>query len=88
MKTALVSLGLMTFALLTAVPKAEAVPVTGVIGFSGTAQLNGATTGTSTEILAWSPNNVTGIASGSFAGLGGGAGCFCVAVVLQFRNAE
>jgi hypothetical protein len=54
-----------------AAPNLYAVPITGVIGFSGTAQLDGPTVDTSSEVLSWSGNNVTGIASGSFAGLSG-----------------
>ncbi|HEV2694366.1 MAG TPA: hypothetical protein VG347_15850 [Verrucomicrobiae bacterium] len=49
----------------------NAVPITGVIGFSGTAQLDASTTSASTEILHWDANNVTGISSGSFTGLTG-----------------
>lgn len=50
---------------------ARGVPITGIIGFSGTAQLDGQTVGTSTEVLAWHGNNITGVTSGSFAGLTG-----------------
>jgi hypothetical protein len=49
---------------------ARGVPISGVIGFSGSAQLDAPTVASSTEVLAWY-GNVTGIASGSFAGLTG-----------------
>lgn len=55
----------------TAAPNLYAVPITGVIGFSGTAQLDGATVNSSSEVLSWSANNTTGLASGSFTGLTG-----------------
>ena len=54
-------------------PSVQAIPVTGVIGFSGTAQLDGTSVGNSSEVLAWNPDNTTGISSGSFAGLTGSA---------------
>jgi hypothetical protein len=44
----------------------QAVPITGTIGFSGTAQLDGSTVATSTQVVSWGTNTV-GIASGSFA---------------------
>jgi hypothetical protein len=52
-------------------PSVQAVPITGVIGFSGTAQLDGSSVGTSTQVISWGADNVTGIANGSFAGLSG-----------------
>jgi hypothetical protein len=51
----------------TTVQTIQAVPITGVIGFSGTAQLDGPTVNTSSEVLSWGGDNITGIASGSLA---------------------
>ena len=50
----------------------QATPITGVIGFSGTAELDSANANTSTEVLTWGANNI-GLHSGTFASLGGGA---------------
>lgn len=54
---------------------ARGVPITGVIGFSGAAQLDAPTVSASTKVIAWY-GNVTGIAGGSFAGLGGSPAVF------------
>src|SRR4051812_40506771 len=50
----------------------QAVPITGVIGFSGTATLDGATANTSTKVNSWGANNI-GLHSGTFSTLTGAA---------------
>jgi hypothetical protein len=48
----------------------HATAITGTIGFSGVAQLDGNSVTDSSEVLSWGANNV-GITSGSFAGVSG-----------------
>jgi hypothetical protein len=53
----------------------HATAITGTIGFSGVAQLDGNSVTDSSEVLSWGANNV-GITSGSFAGLSGSSVTF------------
>ena len=46
----------------------QATPITGVIGFSGTATLNQPTASASTQVVSWGANNI-GLHSGTFSGL-------------------
>jgi hypothetical protein len=50
---------------------AKATAISGTIGFSGAAQLNGNSVTDSSEVLSWGNNNVT-ITSGAFTGVSGG----------------
>jgi hypothetical protein len=50
----------------------SATPITGTIGFSGTANLDGSSVATSSQVLSWGTNTV-GITSGSFSGVPIGA---------------
>ena len=50
----------------------QATPITGVIGFSGTATLDGSTAASSTEVLGWGNNNI-GLTAGTFASLSSSA---------------
>jgi VPDSG-CTERM motif len=46
----------------------QATSISGTVGFSGSAQLDGSSVVNSTEVLSWANNNVT-IANGNFSGL-------------------
>jgi hypothetical protein len=50
----------------------QAVPISGVIGFSGTATTDNANAASSTEVLSWG-NNAIGLHSGTFSTLSGAA---------------
>src|SRR5450756_744726 len=50
----------------------QATPITGVIGFSGTATLDGSTAASSTEVMGWG-NNSIGLTAGTFASLSSAA---------------
>lgn len=49
----------------------QAVPITGYISFSGSAQLNAPTLGASSKVLSWGSNNTVTSSDGSFSGLNG-----------------
>ena len=50
----------------------SAVPISGTIGFSGTALLDASTVGASTQVVSWGQNTV-GITSGTFASVVSGS---------------
>ena len=72
MKNTLKLIATVAIAAMAFTQTSSAVPITGTIGFSGTAQLDGSTVGTSTQVLSWGVNTV-GITSGSFASVVSGS---------------